>query len=101
MQCILYSVERKQLYLTRNQNQRLRERAAAEGRPEAAIVREALDRYIAEDRGGSSEHPLLGLIGMARGGKRHDSARRHDDYLYRSDDDVGESDPGQGELRQL
>jgi predicted DNA-binding protein len=41
---------RKQVYLEPNQNERLKEWAEETGKSEAAIIREALDRWLKQER---------------------------------------------------
>ena len=41
---------RKQVYLKPNQNERLKEWAEETGKSEAAIIREALDRWLKQER---------------------------------------------------
>ncbi|MHB8572784.1 MAG: ribbon-helix-helix domain-containing protein [Candidatus Dormibacteria bacterium] len=74
---------RKQLYLDEETQKILRSAAAAEGRSEAAVVREAIRGYAARpvSRPG---RPLDGLVGAFAGGRRN-AARDHDELLYRKD----------------
>jgi plasmid stability protein len=80
-------VKRTQIYLDEDLDRRLRETAAAEGRSAAALIREAVGRYLLE-RPVSDDDPLGSLIG-AFSGRRTDSSERHDEYLYGQDDAIG------------
>ena len=58
----------------------LKRRAAERGVSIAALVREAVDRMIAEPQAGTTRDRALALAGKFRSGTR-DLAQRHDDYL--------------------
>jgi len=78
---------RKQLYLTPEQNQRLRRAARNERRTEAEIVREALDLRLVLDEGakaagaGFEDDSLWEVVGMVRTGPA-DVSVQVDHYLY-------------------
>jgi predicted flap endonuclease-1-like 5' DNA nuclease len=75
---------RKQVYLTPEQNERLRARAARERRPEAEILREALDEHFGPSIAKASAIPddaLLGIVGIGKSIER-DLSDRIDDLLY-------------------
>jgi hypothetical protein len=70
-------IRRKQLYLTDLLDDRLRERATVEGRSEAAVVRDALESYLAEI-GLHSPDPILALAGLAGAGPAQGPQRSED-----------------------
>jgi hypothetical protein len=74
---------RKQIYLTRAQERRLKQEAARQRRAEAEIIREALDRGLGQEpaTGGVARDPFWDIIGLARGG-RGDLSENVDHYLY-------------------
>jgi hypothetical protein len=74
-------VKRKQLYLEEDLDERLRVAAAAEGRSAAALVRDAVRRYLAEGESPTESDPFLEIAGAFSGGPG-DSAAEHDEYLY-------------------
>jgi plasmid stability protein len=75
-------VRRTQIYLEKDLDRRLRETAAAEGRSAAAVIREALRRYLS---GGTAtaRDPILAMVGVFTG-LPSDAAAEHDRDLYRS-----------------
>jgi len=75
---------RKQIYLTEEQNEGLRRAAAREGRPEAEIIRSALDVRLGPKRGERfrlADDPLWDVVGLG-GADRDDVSERVDDFLY-------------------
>jgi len=60
------TIKRKQLYLTDDLDEKLKQRASAEGRAEAAVVRDALDAYLAGTEHAGAD-PILALAGLAGG----------------------------------
>ena len=61
---------RKQIYLTREMNQRLRRSAARAGETDSAIVREALEQYLAQEERRNTpkeKNPVLQMTGMFEG----------------------------------
>jgi hypothetical protein len=78
------SVKRTQIYLDEELGDQLRAAADAEGRSAAAIVREAVVRYLAERHGRAGGDPFLELAGAFPGGPA-DGAERHDRDLYGTD----------------
>jgi len=74
---------RKQVYLTQEQDQRVRRAAALSRRTDAAIIREALDRHLEPQRSKAplEEDPLWGIVGLGKSSKG-DLSERVDEYLY-------------------
>jgi hypothetical protein len=74
---------RKQVYLTTEQDRRLRQAARKHRRTEAEIVRQALDRELGTDfpAADPADDSLWGLVGIADGGPS-DVSERVDEYLY-------------------
>jgi hypothetical protein len=73
---------RKQVYLTPEQDRRLKQAARKERRPAAEIIREALDRRLAlETEIGPDDDPLWEAVGLAGGGPP-DLSVQVDHYLY-------------------
>jgi metal-responsive CopG/Arc/MetJ family transcriptional regulator len=61
---------RKQIYITKELNQRLRQSAAWEGSTESAIIREALEEYLTQEQRRNTpkdQNPILQMIGMFEG----------------------------------
>lgn len=61
---------RKQIYLTRDLNRRLRESARRAKETESAVVREALEEYLAQEerrRTPPEDNPVLQMAGMFEG----------------------------------
>jgi hypothetical protein len=77
------SMVRKQIYLTRAQDRRLKQLAARLRRAVAEIIRAALDRELGSDEQASpsADDPFLDIIGLGRSGKR-DLSEHVDHYLY-------------------
>ena len=77
-------VKRTQIYLDEDLDADRRAAAAREGRSAAALIREAIKRYLS----GSDEtdDPILALIGKFQG-TYPDASVNHDLYLYRLDPD--------------
>jgi hypothetical protein len=77
------SMVRKQIYLTRAQDRRLKQEAARRRRAEAEIIRAALDREL----GGTvpqseiTRDPFWSMIGLGRSG-RGDLSEKVDHHLY-------------------
>jgi hypothetical protein len=78
---MLIEMKRTQIYLDEDVSDQLRAASDAEGRSGAAIIREALVRYLAERHGGGGHDPFLELAGAFAGGP-HDGAEEHDRDLY-------------------
>ncbi len=75
---------RKQVYLTAEQDQWLAKAAARERRPEAEIIRAALDERIRPRRAPKTElarDPLWQIVGLAAS-DRSDVSDQVDHYLY-------------------
>ncbi|HEU0235442.1 MAG TPA: hypothetical protein VFR14_03260 [Candidatus Limnocylindrales bacterium] len=73
-------MERVQFFLEASQVGVLRQRSAATGRPIAALVREAIDAWIAQDESRERIDRALGAIGGFHSGLG-DLAEQHDRYL--------------------
>jgi len=59
-------MDRLQVYLEASQRLRLAELARARGQPAALLIREAVERYLEQERCSvSADDPLLSLIGAA------------------------------------
>ncbi|MGH9092828.1 MAG: ribbon-helix-helix protein, CopG family [Acidimicrobiales bacterium] len=75
-------MRRTQFYLDEQVDEQLRQRAAAEGRSAAAVIREALNSYLR--RGpvdAEEEDPIRAMAGTLRG-LPADAAAEHDRELY-------------------
>ena len=74
---------RKQIYLSREQNERLRRAARRLRRTEADVLREALERHLGDRRGGVSlaRDPLWAIVGIAAS-PHGDLSNRIDEHLY-------------------
>ena len=79
-------MKRTQIYLDEDVSEQIRARAEAEGRSSAALIREALVRYLAERGGEESRDPFLEIAGAFVGGPV-DGAEEHDRDLYADDSD--------------
>jgi hypothetical protein len=85
----VYTMRRKQIYLEAEQNARIKALAARRGVPEALVIREALERYLAEsplvlDK--PEDHPLWQIVGIVDDPDAPaDLAENHDKYLYGND----------------
>jgi plasmid stability protein len=71
--------KRTQVRLTETQFAALRERARGSGRSMAALVREALDAWVAKDRA-HRVNKALAVVGRFRSGLG-DLAENHDEYF--------------------
>jgi hypothetical protein len=80
-------MKRTQIYLPEDAAEELQAVATAEGRSVAAVVRDAVQEYVAKSKPDPANNPLLELIGLAGPGGPPDAAERHDDYLYGDHDD--------------
>jgi hypothetical protein len=93
---------RKQIYITGEEEHGLRQLSYLKQKPQADIVREALDQYLARDaektarrtkrsrakRSVETTCPLERIIGLADDlDGPDDLSSRHDYYLYAGDDD--------------
>jgi len=77
---------RKQVYLTVEQNELLKQAAGHERKTEAEVIRSALDQRLRPRRAPrrpSSADPLWGIVGLGRSGVR-DVSVQVDHYLYGS-----------------
>jgi len=75
-----------QIYVDEDLDDTLRQAAAIEGRPAAAIIRDAVRAYLSADRPLPVEDPFRDIIGAYEGGP-DDAAQEHDRYLYLEDID--------------
>lgn len=80
-------MKRKQIYLEPETEKTLSELAVVKGTSEAAIIREAIAKYLVTARKDvdKSENPLYRIVGLGEGKK--DGALNHDKYLYGEDQD--------------
>jgi plasmid stability protein len=75
-------MRRTQIYLDEQVDEQLRQRAAAEGRSAAAVIREALDSYLARSpTTAQGMDPIRAMAGSLRG-LPADAAAEHDRDLY-------------------
>lgn len=75
-------MRRTQIYLDERVDEEVRERAAAEGRSAAAVIREALDSYLARTPTVTpGKDPIRAMAGSLRG-LPADAAAEHDRDLY-------------------
>ncbi|HHY97468.1 MAG TPA: hypothetical protein GX509_01880 [Firmicutes bacterium] len=85
-------MERKQIYIDRNDDERLKGWASRKGVSEASLIREAIGQYLVKleqqeaDKSGEV-NPLIKLIGMHKGEIPRDLALHHDRYLQIGDED--------------
>ena len=73
-------MERVLVQLTPGELARLRQRSSASGRSVAALVREAVDEWIARDERVGRAERALGVVGQFRSGLG-DLAENHDRHL--------------------
>ncbi|MCL4517204.1 MAG: ribbon-helix-helix domain-containing protein [Firmicutes bacterium] len=76
---------RRQLYLTRELDQKLRKLSKNANLSESEILREALGSYLAQEdrkRIPLEENPLYQMIGFCKPGGGKDGAANHDEYIY-------------------
>jgi hypothetical protein len=78
-------VRRTQIYLEEEQSRRLYEIAAAHGKSAAAVVRDAVDRYLSEMDESAEESPLWEWVGSVKN-LPPDAAENHDRDLYGDED---------------
>jgi len=84
------AMRRTQIYLDEQIDEQLRQRAAAEGRSAAAVIREALDSYLSRTAVPVfDDDPIRSMAGSLRG-LPPDAAAEHDRDLY-----GGRANPGQ------
>jgi plasmid stability protein len=74
-------VRRLQIYLDEGLDRQLRQRAAAEGRSAAAVIRAALARYLAPGGEPDGDDPIRAVAGSLHG-LPADAAVAHDRQLY-------------------
>ena len=74
-------MRRTQIYLDEELDRELRAVAATEGRSAADLIREAVRRYLAEQRGSAAVDPIAAMIGSVEG-LASDAAAEHDRDLY-------------------
>lgn len=76
---------RRQLYLTRELDQKLKELAKDANLSESEILREALGSYLAQEERKRillEKNPLYQMIGFCKTGGGKDGAANHDKYIY-------------------
>ena len=81
-------MERLQVYLEASQRLRLAELARARGQPAAMLIREAVERYLEQERRDvAADDPLLSLVGAAGTLETaSDVSVKHHRYLARGHD---------------
>ncbi len=74
---------RMQIYLHRDQYERLKQKSKTTGKPMAEYIRESLGKYLddLEQPGACPDDPIWGLLGEVQG-EDGDLSTRHDHYLY-------------------
>ena len=72
---------RTQLYVDDELAAQVRQVATLQGRPVAAIIREALRAYLLRLQQPADNDPFLPIVGAYAGGP-NDAAQEHDRYLY-------------------
>lgn len=72
-------MRRKQIYLTHSLNEGIKRIAAAEGRTESEVIREALGQYLASKR--ALDDPWEALVGSIEGERATDSTQV-DEVVY-------------------
>lgn len=82
-------MERKQIYMAKEQEDQLKELAERRGVSESYLIREAVAAYLVDQEPlaveRAEDHPLWELIGVADGADLpEDGALNHDSYLYGS-----------------
>ncbi len=80
-------MHRTNMYVDNDLHEALRQAAVIEGRSAAAIIRDALRRYLQERERPLASDPFRDLIGAFSSG-RNDTALHHDHYLYNADVDA-------------
>jgi hypothetical protein len=81
-------MERKQIYLAEDQVDELNRLAEERKIPVSSMIRDAVAQYIVEQDepmlDTAEEHPLWGIIGMAKGdGVPADGSVSHDEVIYK------------------
>ncbi|MDI3547222.1 MAG: hypothetical protein PWR10_874 [Halanaerobiales bacterium] len=83
-------MKRKQIYITKELDEKLKDIAYILNRSESALIRDALDEYLIEKeriiKENNKKNPLMKLVGLGES-KRNDSSENHDRYLYLEADD--------------
>ncbi|MGH9092376.1 MAG: ribbon-helix-helix protein, CopG family [Acidimicrobiales bacterium] len=75
-------MRRTQIYLDEHVDEQLRQRAASEGSSAAAVIRQALDAYLARTSPATAgEDPIRAMAGTL-GGMPADASVEHDRDLY-------------------
>jgi len=80
-------MERKQIYLAKDQEDQLKDLAKRRGVSESSLIREAVAQYIVAQEPlvvmRAQDHPVWALIGVVEGvDVPEDGALHHDQYLY-------------------
>ncbi|WP_106496306.1 CopG family transcriptional regulator [Lentibacillus sp. Marseille-P4043] len=77
---------RKQVYLEPEQNKRVKQLSALNGKTEAEIIREAIDNYLVNNRANQKD-PLFELVGLVKNGAKNGSVEHDQDiYLFEKGD---------------
>ena len=71
---------RKQIYLDPGQNEQVKQISARHGKPEAEIIREAIDNYLISNQA-NQQDPLCELVGIVKDGAENGSTN-HDQAIY-------------------
>ncbi len=78
-------MKRKQIYLTKELNDKLKDIAYIKNKSESSLIRDALEEYIVkiekQVENKDEENPLLKIIALGESGS-DDISDNHDSYLY-------------------
>ncbi len=74
---------RMQIYLSRDQYDKLREKSRLTGKPMSEYIRESLGKYLEEDDRGEAQpdDPVWNIAGRGES-NNGDLSTKHDQYLY-------------------
>jgi hypothetical protein len=75
-------MKRTTIFIDERLERELQAIARRQGQPVAALVREAVARYVLEARGASAPRPRFVAAGASG---HHDVAERHEDVLFQTD----------------
>lgn len=73
------------IYLEEVQFERLKELSRKTGESLAAIIRKALDGYLAQARASKKSDPIFKIVGIGKSPKRNRDSIDHDKLLYDQD----------------